>query len=77
MWKIFNFKKERRLNYSLLVPVEEVQTKFKSKLDLYTVMSVDSKHLSIIMIGELFSSSVGQISSCFLLVYPQRWKEGI
>ena len=41
----FNFKMERRSNLPLLVPMEEFQTKFKSKLDLYTVMSVDSKHL--------------------------------
>ena len=63
---------ERRSNHPLLVPVEEVQAKFKSKLDLYTVMNVDSKYLSIIMTSELFSSSVQQMSSCFSSVYPHR-----
>ena len=54
----FNFKMERRSNLPLLVQMEEFQTKFKSKLDLYTVMSVDSKHLLLIIHSELFSPSL-------------------
>ena len=54
----FNFKMERRSNLPLLVLMEEFQTKFKSKLDLYTVMSVDSKHLLLTMHSELFSPSL-------------------
>ena len=32
----------------ILIPVEEVQDKFKSKLDIYTAMSVDSKFLKLL-----------------------------
>ena len=58
MFKIFYLKMERRSNRPLLVPVEEVKAKFESKLDMYTVMSVDSNYLSIIMLSELFFPSV-------------------
>ena len=44
---------ERRSYHPLLFLVKEVQANFKSNLDLYTVMSVDSKYLSIIMMSVL------------------------
>ena len=66
---------ESRPELPILVPIEELQTKFKSKLDLYTVMSVDSKLSSFIKYSELFSSADRQMSGFLPSSYPKRWEE--
>ena len=63
---------ESRPELPILVPIEELQTKFKSKLDLYTVMSVDSKLSSFIKYSELFSSADRQMSGFLPSSYPKR-----
>ena len=49
---------EKKSNLALLIPIEELQSKFKSKLDLYRVMSIDSKYFQLVTYSELFSSAI-------------------
>ena len=56
---------ERRLKPPILIPKDEFQAKFKSKLDMHTVMSIDSKYIAIILSSGLFPFPDRQMSSCF------------
>ena len=49
---------ERRAKPTIFVPLEELITKFKSKADLYTVMSVDSKFYLMLTYSVLLSPSI-------------------
>ena len=42
----------------ILIPAEEIQDKFKFKLDIYTAMRNDSKFLKLLTYSELFSSII-------------------
>ena len=57
---------ERRLRPPILIDIDEVQAKFKSKLDMYTVMSVDSKYIAIILSSGLFPSPIDKCPVAFL-----------
>ena len=57
---------ERVPELPTLVPIEDLQSKFKSKLDLYTIMSVDRKYLSSIYKVNYFLPSIDKCPVAFL-----------
>ena len=49
---------ERRAKPTIIAPLEELITNFKSKADLYTVMSVNSKFYLMLTYSVLLSPSI-------------------
>ena len=49
---------ERRIKPAVFVPLEDLITKFKSKSDLYKVISIDCKCYSLINYSGLFPPSI-------------------